>query len=96
MRANRRKTTMRSKNQYKNKEKYYAAKRRQQARHRAKYGAGREPREWDEREIQLLFSYEGYDRELANHLNRSLNAIYQKRSKVRKEREKTYATFLEE
>lgn len=95
MRTNRKKTTMKSKHQYKDKEKYYAAKRRQQARHRAKYGAGREPREWSEQEIHLLFSYDGYDRDLANHLNRSLNAIYQKRSKVRKERGETYATFLE-
>lgn len=73
---------MQCKANYKDMEKYYAAKRRQQRRHRQKYGAGKPARKWTDEEINLLLTHEGYDRDLAKKLNRSLNAIYQKRSKI--------------
>ena len=61
---------MKCKDKYKNIDKYRAAKRRQQQRHREKYGAGKPPRTWS-------------DEEMAKRLNRSLGAIYTKRARVR-------------
>lgn len=68
------------KDKYKNLDKYRAAKRRQQQRHREKYGAGKPPRAWSDEEIRLLMDFDGLDRDLAKKLNRSLGAIYTKRA----------------
>ena len=71
---------MKCKDKYKNLDKYRAAKRRQQQRHREKYGAGIPPRAWSDEEIRLLMDFDGLDRDLAKKLNRSLGAIYTKRA----------------
>lgn len=74
---------MNRKAKYKDIEKYKETKRRQQQRHRKKYGAGKPPRIWTDEEIYLLMNFNGLDRDLAKKLNRSLNSIYTKRVRVR-------------
>ncbi|BAG09112.1 hypothetical protein [Finegoldia magna] len=76
---------MKCKDKYKNLDKYRAAKRRQQQRHRDRYGAGKPPKSWSDEEIRLLMGFDGLDRDLAKRLNRSLGAIYTKRARVRLE-----------
>lgn len=75
---------MKCKNNYRDMDKYYAAKRRQQERHRRKYGAHQEPKEWTDEEMNLILTHDGNLRELIPVLERSLNAIYSKRHKILK------------
>lgn len=75
---------MKCKKNYKDLAKYYEAKRRQQAKHRQKYGAFLPPKPWSDKEVSLLLNHKGLDRVLAQRLGRSLNSIYQKRSRLSK------------
>lgn len=75
---------MKCKSAYKDMDKYYKAKRRQQERHRKKYGAHQKPKEWTDEEMNLILNYDGNLRELIPILGRSINAIYQQRHKILK------------
>lgn len=71
--------------EYKNKEKL---RKTRQSYNRKYYDktAGYPKRPWTEDEIKMLFSDKYSDRELSNILERSMQAILQKRCRVRKER----------
>lgn len=83
---------MKSKKYYRNIDKYHEAKRRQQARHRQKYCATKKPDYWTCEELELLLNFQGFDRDLAKKLGRSLNAIYIKRHKLKA----TFSDIIEE
>lgn len=73
-----------NKNGYKDIDRYAITKRKQQKRWRERSGAFmHDRRRWSDAEIELLLDQSISDRELADKIERSVGAIYTKRSRLR-------------